>query len=275
MRLYDRVDRIERDLLAAGIGPDGPLAVADLVAFDQYHYDGTTAVDAAIDALRLGPASRVLDVGSGIGGPARYVAATAGSAVTALELQPDLHQTASRLTARAGVSHLVEHVAGDILAGPPERGAYDAVISYLVFLHIPDRARLLDACAEALVADGRIFIEDFTLLREPDAADRDALADKLVCTYLPSAAEYTAQLQAAGFAEVELVDMSASWTAFTADRLAAFRAGRARQVEVHGADVVDGLDDFYATVADLYGRGVIGGARITAALPLPRRRSPG
>ena len=95
MKLYDRVERIHNELRALGIADDAPLTVEQLVPFDQYHYHGTEAVDEAAERLGIGPATSVLDVGAGIGGPARWLAATTGCHVTALELQPDLDATAA------------------------------------------------------------------------------------------------------------------------------------------------------------------------------------
>ena len=84
MKLYTNVQRIHNDLAALGIGPDAALRVDQLTPFDQYHYFGTDAVDEALEVLQLQPGSRVLDVGSGIGGPARYIAVKTGAHVTAL-----------------------------------------------------------------------------------------------------------------------------------------------------------------------------------------------
>ena len=66
-----------------------------LFALDQWHYHGTDAVRDAAAFLGLGPTSRVLDIGAGVGGPARFLAHTTGCQVTALELQPELHGSAS------------------------------------------------------------------------------------------------------------------------------------------------------------------------------------
>ena len=206
----------------------------------------------------------MLDVGSGIGGPARYLAAQSGCHVTALELQPDLHATGAELTRRCGLEGRVSHRCGDILDGPPRAGAFDAVVSWLVFLHIADRRRLFAACRSALRDGGRMYLEDFSKRREPSAAEWASLDEKVRCTYLPSAAEYGAALAAAGFREVAVEDLSADWTAFTADRLVRFRERRARHVAVYGADVAAGLDDFFATIAGLYADGVLGGVRIVA-----------
>lgn len=266
MKLYDKVERIENELRARGIEDGAPLAVADLTPFDQYHYHGTAAVDAAIEALALGPKSRVLEVGSGIGGPARYLAATVGCHVTALELQPDLHDTGARLTARCGLEGKVRHLRGDILDEPLAGAGFDALVSHLVFLHIPDRSGLLAACRNALRPGGGFFVEDFSKRREPTPAQWDALREKVYCSYLPTPDTYLAQLEEAGFKDIAAEDMTASWTAFTAERLNAFRAARDRHVGVHGEAVTAGLEDFYATVAGLYGDGVLGGLRLTARL---------
>jgi SAM-dependent methyltransferase len=84
--LYTQLERIDRGLAALGIGPGDPVAPEQLFAMDQWHYHGTDAIRAAADHFGLGPASRVLDIGSGIGGPARFLAHTTGCHVTALEL---------------------------------------------------------------------------------------------------------------------------------------------------------------------------------------------
>ena len=110
MKLYSQVDRIYRDLAAAGVADEGPLDINVLSQFDQYHYFGTDAVDHAIEQLKLGSDSKVMDVGSGLGGPARYIAHRTGCQVTAVELQEDYHTVACDLTNRAGLAGHITHV---------------------------------------------------------------------------------------------------------------------------------------------------------------------
>jgi cyclopropane fatty-acyl-phospholipid synthase-like methyltransferase len=262
MKLYDQAERIHNELATIGLGGTGPLAVEQLTPFDQYHYFGTQAVDEAIATLGLKPGMRVLDIGSGIGGPARYIAARSGAHVTALELQPDLDALAAELTQRCGLSNLVEHRCGNILDGLGE--TYDAVVSFLCFLHIADRTRLLAACRAVLAMGGGMYIEDFAERRQPTSDEAAALRVKVQCPLLPSPAEYEVQLRAAGFVDVHVNDVTSEWSAFTASRLEEFRASRARNVAVHGGDIVDGLDDFYATVARLFNTGAIAGLKILA-----------
>ena len=160
MPLYVDVERINNELAALGIGVDEALTPAQLFPFDQYHYHGTDAVHNAVHRLGLGPASHVLDVGSGLGGPARYLASTIGCHITALELQSDLHATATRLTARCGLGQHVTHVWGDALTAAFPDATFNAIVSWLALLHIPERPRLLARLARMLQRGGQCYIED-------------------------------------------------------------------------------------------------------------------
>jgi cyclopropane fatty-acyl-phospholipid synthase-like methyltransferase len=262
MKLYDRVERIHNELALIDLDESAPLAVEQLAPFDNYHYFGTEAVDEAIVALGLEAGMRVLDIGSGIGGPARYIAARSGAHVTALELQPDLDAVAADLTRRCDLADLVEHRCGDILDGLAE--TYDAIVSFLCFLHIADREGLLTACRAALAVGGGMYIEDYAKRREPTGDEAAALQVKVQCPMLPFPVEYEECLRVAGFSDIHIEDVTLPWASFTASRLEEFRAARERNVSVHGLDIVEGLDDFYATVADLFDSGVIAGLKVLA-----------
>ncbi len=264
MRLYDQVERILNELHHLGIDEDAPLSVEDLTPFDQYHYHGTDAVDEAARLIGAGAETQILEIGSGIGGPARHMANSVGCKVTALELQPDLSNLSKQLTERCGLADRVEHVCGNVLDKPLDGRAYDAIMSFLVFLHIPPRDQLFSVCRSALKPGGSMVIEDFIKLKEPTAQEAEDLKVKVQCSYLPDMETYRQHLQEAGFISVEMEDLSSSWTDFTGERLAAYRARREHNVKVNGEDLTDGLDDFYATTAQLFADGVIGGARIVA-----------
>jgi len=104
MKLYHHVDRVLTELRQMGKEDEGPLSVDELTPFDQLHYHGTEAVDHAVRATGVSASSSVLEIGSGLGGPARHIAATVGAQVTALELQSDQNLLASNLTARCGLA---------------------------------------------------------------------------------------------------------------------------------------------------------------------------
>lgn len=265
MKLYRHPERIYDDLTAAGHEKDAPLKAEDVVFFDQYHYLGTDAVDDAINSLEINSKMKIIDIGSGLGGPARYLAEKTGCHVTALELQPDLDRIARSLTERCGLSGSVRHLCGDILDLSEEVGDFDAGVSWLSFLHIPDRGALLKKCYRILKPDGRLFIEDFCKRGELDQEETKILAEDTYCSYLPTAVEYKDQLLEGGFQDVELVDKTALWNSFVKERLEKFIKGRDHYAEVHGIEVADDMEDFYKKMVRLFAGGNVGGLRITAA----------
>ncbi len=264
MKLYSRVGRIHDELRQIGIGKDDALTVADLLPFDQYHYFGADAVDEAMAALAIGPASRVLDVGSGLGGPARYMAERTGCRVTALELQSDLHGLARSLTARCGLAGRVEHVCGDILSVALAPGAHDAVVSWLAFYHIDDPAELFARLHGALAPGGMIYAEDFFRRGDFSAPEQAILDEVIYARSLPLDHDYRDNLEAAGFSDIHLEDMTSRWTPYVIERAAAYRARLPEQTALHGVETAAALDNFYGGVATLFAGGAFGGLRLTA-----------
>ena len=267
MKLYSRVERVYTQLGDAGIGDDDPIPLDVLCRFDQYHYFGTDAVDEGIARLDLQSCHRVLEVGSGLGGPARYIASRVGCTVTALELQPDVHEVATRLTERCGLAHLVRHQRGDILEGPVPPGHFDALFGWLVFLHIPERELLYRRCHEALRPGGSLYVEDMFERGAFTSDERETLAVKAYCRNLPRLEVLRRDLERAGFGDIRIDDLTAPWTAFVSERARAYRANCEHEIALHGEDVYTGIDDFYTSVAALFRDGNLGGMRVSARKP--------
>src|SRR5215469_12714518 len=79
------------------------LTVAQLAPLDQFHIRGILATGDLASAARIEPSTRVLDLGCGIGGPARYLAATFGCKVIGVDLSPGFVDVATYLTGRCGL----------------------------------------------------------------------------------------------------------------------------------------------------------------------------
>jgi cyclopropane fatty-acyl-phospholipid synthase-like methyltransferase len=263
MKLYHHPHRIYNELNACGFDKDN-LSVEILSSFDQYHYMGTDSVDEAIQMLEIDSSDRVIDVGSGIGGPARYLADKTGCHVTALELQEELNQIGSSLTERCGLSDLVEHRWGNILDFSEDDGDFDFVVSWLAFLHIPERQVLFDKCSHILKNNGEMFIEDFYKLRKLNEKETKVLAQDISCEYLPKLDDYKKQLQKSGFTRIEFTDKTDSWKNFVRERMEKFIQTHNHQIEIHNTEIVDDLEDFYKKMSWLFERGNLGGVRIIA-----------
>lgn len=263
MKLYHNPERIYNELKATENDKDA-LKVQDLSSFDQYHYLGTAAVDDAIRILKISSKDKIMDVGSGIGGPARYLADKTGCQVTALELQSDLHEVALSLTERCGLSGLVKHLCGNILDFPEEDCDFNFIVSWLSFLHIPDRDSLIRKCYNILKSDGKMFIEDFYKGSEFTEEEVRILSRDISCVYLPTFNDYKKQLICGGFKKVELTDKTDGWKNFVRERKEKFIQTHKQQMEIHNTEIVEDLEDFYRKMDWLFEGGNLGGLRIIA-----------
>ena len=261
MKLYTHVERVERALEAQGLD-QGPLTTDDLVAMDQLHYGGVAVVDEAIEQLGLQSDHHVLDVGAGLGGPARHIAKKVGCAITAVELQSDLNALAEQLTERCQLSDQITHQCGDILDTPLPSQTFDALVSWLTVLHIPDREALFSRCHEAIKTGGQIFIEDFYAQQPLSPEVQDQLEEDVFCHYLPTSTQYEQDLLDAGFVGIEMENMSQDWTEFVVMRLAKFQADADQFIARHGEPTYRALDHFYRSIVRLFDSGAIGGLRI-------------
>mmetsp|Transcript_23176 Transcript_23176/g.37046 ORF Transcript_23176/g.37046 Transcript_23176/m.37046 type:complete len:355 (-) Transcript_23176:64-1128(-) len=250
----------------------GPLTVDDLISLghlDQYHYMGVEACDEVIKLLGIDATSKIIDVGSGIGGPARYLSMRTGCDITGVELQKDLTEASTDLTARVGLSNKVRFLTGDFVKefGPENRqqhGKYDHLISLLVFLHIPDRAGLLQACYNSLAAGGTFVIEDFAQVGNAfTARESDHLKNVVSAPTVTSPEVYVADLEAAGFVDIQVSDKSKPWTAWTKARHESYRAAREDTVKDHGEKIYNDRVAFYEVIDELFAGGNLGGVRIT------------
>jgi SAM-dependent methyltransferase len=262
--LYTHVDRIARGLAARGIGPNDAIPPAELFALDQWHYHGTDAIRDAGAFLGLSSTSRVLDIGSGVGGPARFLAHTTGCHVTALELQPELHRVGLDLTRRSGLADRVTHVCGDALDQPLSLQAFDAVISFLAIVHIPHRPALMKRVRDALRPGGQCYIEDLACRAPFTPRDLEELHRVVHGVSVTSIEEYAGDLRQAGLFDVVATDLTDDWAPYAAQRLADWRRDRETYSAVHGHEAWEAQERFYTVIDCLYRSGSLAGVRLTA-----------
>lgn len=270
MKLYTNVDRIKnelasRDMFKGEIAID-PIALSEI---DSMHYLGNSAIKDAVVEMQLDSSSTVLDIGSGFGGPARVLSSLSKCATTALELQADIHQMAEYLTKRCNLENHVKHELGDILTSDLDTlggglSSFDGIVSFLVFLHIPDKKLLLDNCAKMLKTGGTIFFEDFYCRSHFSEAEVNSLAKDVYANDLPTREEYISHLETCGFHNIQVIDKSSEWTTYVNERVEAFTANRYQYEKVHGEPTYLSLLHFYYAIAKLFAAKNLGGVRIVA-----------
>jgi SAM-dependent methyltransferase len=149
--------------LAAIAPEDQTLTVAQLAPLDQFHTRGILATAELANAAELESSTRILDLGCGIGGPARYLAATFGCKVTAVDLSPSFIDAASYLTARCGLSDRVTYRVCDALHLPFEDAAFEVVFLQHVAMNIENRSALYTEVRRVLAPGGRFATYDVML----------------------------------------------------------------------------------------------------------------
>lgn len=132
---------ILRGLTAMG-KPTDPIDSDDLAAGDEFHIGGREATSALFDQVDWRPGMHVLDVGSGIGGPARYLARHRHARVTGVDLTPEFVEVARELTRRCGLANKVDFQLGNALQLPIPDSAIDAACLVHVGMNVEDKARL-------------------------------------------------------------------------------------------------------------------------------------
>ena len=266
-RFYDFHPISARQILdavaARGIAPDA-ITQDVLQQHDQDHYGGTAATDRLIAEAAVRAEDVVLDVCSGMGGPARYLAWKTGCDVTGLDITRSRVEGATELTRVAGLSGSVRFVHGNALAMPFQDASFTLAIAQESFAHIPDKQRLLAECARVLRPTGRLVFSDILHRGNLSVQDTQRLSEGMTFSDIATAEEYAEQLRLCRLEVVRLVDLTEDWTRILVERLAMYRSLESQTVARFGREHFERYDRAYQDFVGLYQSGVLAGALIHA-----------
>jgi SAM-dependent methyltransferase len=204
----DLMSAILTALAAAGKDVDR-LSLEDFAPVDEFHIRGREATAELAAELGLASGMRVLDVGCGIGGPSRHVAATHDCHVTGIDLTEEYCRVAALLTDRVGLGDRVEYRPGNALAMPFGDGAFDAAYTQHAAMNIADKARLYAEVWRVLKQGGRFGIYDVLLGGGGDVVFPVPWAKGPQTSFLVPPDELRRLLEAAGFEIVRWRDTAA------------------------------------------------------------------
>ncbi|MET7279715.1 class I SAM-dependent methyltransferase [Kribbella sp. NPDC005582] len=190
------------------------LRPADLAPVDEFHIRGRAASLEIVEALGLTPGSRVLDLGSGLGGPARTLTELTSCTVVGVDLTPEFCEVATALSDWTGLSDRTRFQVGDATnTGLPD-ASMDAAMTVHVAMNIADKPGLYAEAFRVLRPGGRFVVYD-VLQGEGGAVHYPVpWATDPSTSFLATPEEMRELLPAAGFeisAEVDSSDESLAW----------------------------------------------------------------
>ena len=241
------------------------LSPSDLFPYDQDHYGGIEAVKALAESAAFGEGSRVLDVCSGMGGPARYIADRYGSDVVGLDINESRILSAIRLTEAVGLADQVGFLCGDAVAMPFAASAFTHVISQEAFLHIRDKDSLFRNCKKVLGSKGRMVFTDWVASPNLSDLEQGILRDGMAASGIHQEAEYREYILSAGFDTVDVEDLSKWWGRILRERFQMYRSKAGEAGAAFGLGRFKEFIDAYQVFVEVVEAGKLGGARFIAS----------
>ena len=196
-------DRLNAALEADGVDPSRP-SIEALAPYDQFHTRGLEATEEIAALINAGPDDHILDIGSGIGGPARYFAARSGCRVTGIDLTPDFCELARHLTHLLALDDKVEIKLGDALRMPFADASFDGAYSMNVSMNIADKAAFYREIHRVLKPGGWLVLSEIAQGDGGDVRYPTAWAQSEHTSFLSTPEETQSGLKAVGFEIVQL-----------------------------------------------------------------------
>ncbi len=194
----DLLKNIEAGVRAMGRTPK-TITIDELASVDEFHIGGREASEAFLSQLALSERDRVLDVGSGLGGGARWVAQRYGARVTGIDLTPEFVEVGRALCEWVGLEEQVELHAGSALAMPFSDDQFDAAYIMHVGMNIAEKPALMRELGRVLRRSSRIGIYDVMRTGPGELAFPVPWATRPEDSAVDSPDAYRAALEAAGF----------------------------------------------------------------------------
>jgi len=166
------------------------------------HLGALKATDELADLCGINAASRVLDVGCGVGMTGTYLAKRYGCYVVGIDKRPGMIARARERATREGLHDLVENEVGDALAIPFEHDAFDVVLCESVLPFIEDQAGALSEMRRVLKPGGHVGITETAWLKLPPVSLVEELQRSVGYMEVHSPAGWKELIESAGFVDV-------------------------------------------------------------------------
>lgn len=191
------------DAISKGITDIGKtletVTIDDLSAIDEFHIGGRAASIEFLDQLSLTADSHVLDVGCGLGGPARFTTTRYGCTVTGIDLTAEFVRAGKTMCRWVGLDTSVTLVEGSALDMPFDDASFDAAYMMHVGMNIADKENLFAEVARVLKPGSTFGVYDVMQTAEDEISFPVPWAETPATSALASPERYKSALEKAGF----------------------------------------------------------------------------
>ncbi|MBY0510136.1 MAG: methyltransferase domain-containing protein [Rhodospirillaceae bacterium] len=170
-----------------------------LAPFDQFHTGGPPATKEMAEALAPKASDHVLDVGSGLGGPARMLSAMKGCRVTGIDLAPHFVENANFFTGMTKQEALVKFVQGSATALPFADAHFDGAWHLHMCMNVPDKTAMYAEIFRVLKPGAKFVLHDPFKTAGAQVTYPVPWAETPATSFLWTPEELRAGLAAAGF----------------------------------------------------------------------------
>lgn len=191
-------EAIAAALRAAGRDLQG-LSTADLASVDEFHIRGREATLEIAEALGVGAADTVLDIGCGLGGAARALAELRGCRVVGVDLTPAFCEAAAALSRWTALDGLTSFHIGDATALQLADASFDAAMTIHAAMNIPDKPGVYREARRVLRPGGTFVVYDVLQGEGGEVVYPVPWARERSISHLATVEEVRVMLAAAGF----------------------------------------------------------------------------
>ncbi len=143
------------------------LTIKDLAPVDSFHIRGIEATKELASLIKIKPVDKILDVGCGIGGSARFLASNYGCFVTGIDITEEYCNAAAELSKLLKLENKTEFHHADTIDLPFEKESFDIVWSEHVQMNVENKQKLYEEIYRVLKPGGKlIFYDVFTGMEE-------------------------------------------------------------------------------------------------------------
>ncbi|HUF82296.1 MAG TPA: methyltransferase domain-containing protein [Burkholderiales bacterium] len=192
------LSRLNAALRDDGVDPEHP-SIEALAPYDQFHGRGLEATREIAGLMQAGPSDHILDIGSGIGGPARYFASRFGCRVTGVDLTPEFCDVAGHLTRLLHLEERVRFELGDALAMPFTDGMFNGAYSMNVSMNIADKRAFYRGIHRVLTPGAWLVLSEIAKGEGPDLDYPTAWASSAATSFLSTPEDTRRGLLETGF----------------------------------------------------------------------------